>query len=481
MVVNIHFANIKNMQGFKIICVILALLSVLTSFFLEPPIGLSEKGWKMFGIVIGALILFISESLPMTATCFAIIVAMKYTGVATMPEIMKSSASTAVFFCMAGFGLAGALQNTNLVNVLLRALYFASGRNPRKLISIVCCTAAFLSIFTANGVAQIVVLSVVTGIIKAFGDPEPGTSRLAAGLMMAIYVGATIGGVFLPCSNGPNVVIMELSEMLFDKPMTFLQWAMFGVPCGILMLAFASWRLPRYYKPESLSEEQKKDIEKVFHTIPDRLEAKDKKYLAIMTAMMVLWFASNWYTVLDVATVAMAGVVVMMLPGVDLLTAKDFKRNFYVMNVVILLCVFPLASGMGSTGAGEWLADKIFFDVTQYSQFTLIILGTLTAFLIHCFVPSGSANASLSAMVMSPILVEAGVPAAAAIMIIGIQSGTGFLFPIEGTWQYTFGTEHYTFSDCLKGNWPLTLAGMLCCILVIPLLAILYSAMGLLG
>lgn len=61
------------------------------------------------------------------------------------------------------------------------------------------------------------------------------------------------------------------------------------------------------------------------------------------------------------------------------------------------------------------------------------------------------------------------------------NAGTGFLFPIEGTWQYTFGTGHYSFTDCIKGNWPITAVGMLCCIILIPVLSLLYSGIGLIG
>lgn len=433
----------------------------------------------MLCIVIAALILFISEALPITATCFAILVAMKYTGVATLPEIMEKSASNAVFFNMAGFGIAGALQNTNLVNILMGSVYKLSNRNPRRMIQVVCIVTAFLSVFVANGVAQIVVISIVNSVIIALGNPAPGTSRLAGGMMMAIYVGATIGGMFLPSSNGPNVLLLELSEMISGKSMSFFQWAIFGVPCGLVLLLFAAWRLPRYYQPQELNESQKDNIEEVFNRIPGHLTRKDKAFLVIMVTMIILWFASNWYPQLEITTVAMTGVILMMMPGIDLLTAKDFKRNFSVMNVVILLCIFPMASCMSSSGVAEWIADRIFVNASEWSILTLLILATLTAFLVHCLVPAGSANSVLSASVIGPVLVSAGVPVSAAIVLIGIQAGTGFLFPIEGTWQYTFGTEHYSFSDCIKGNWMITVFGMITCIFLIPLLAVLYSHLGL--
>lgn len=471
--------DFKKNKCFKLICIFGAVFAVLAPFFLPAPDGLSAEGWKMLGIIIMAMILFISEALPLSAVCFSIIIALKYTGVLKMTDIIAHSGSTAIFFCIAAFGIAAALQNTNLNTLILQGMYKLGKGNTRRMVSVLCCLSAALSIFCANGVAQIVLISIALGILRAIGNPEPGSSRFAGAMMMAIYVGATTGGMFLPCSNGPNVVIMEMSEMISGKAMTFLQWGIFGIPCGLVLTLFAAWRIPRYFQPEELTELQKQSIEEMFMSEKKKLEKKDYYFLVIMGTMILLWFASNWYKKLDVATIAMAGMVLMMAPGINLLSTKDFKKNFSPMNVVVLLCTFPLAYGAQCTGVGEWVANSIFGTRTPYGTIGVYALATIAAFLVHCLIPTGSANAALSTTIIGPVLVSAGVPVQAAIMLIGIQAGTGFLFPIEGTWQYTFGLEHYSFSDCIKSNWPITLLGMLLCTILIPLLALAYSSLGL--
>lgn len=255
-------------------CIVITVILVLSSLVIAPPEGLAPEGWTMLAIVIGAMILFISEAIPLAATCFMIIVAMKYTGVMPWKTIQQTACSSTVFFCMAGFGIGAALQNTNLAAILLRALYRLGKGDSRKMISAVCWLSAIISIFVSDGAAQIVVLAVVTGVVKAFGDPEPGTSRLAGGLMMAITVGAFTGGLFLPCSNSVNVAIMDLSEVISGTPMTFFQWALFGVPCGLILTIFGAFILPRYFKPEQLSSQQKSDVEKLFSSIPNHFEKR---------------------------------------------------------------------------------------------------------------------------------------------------------------------------------------------------------------
>ena len=470
--------DLKRKPAFKWACIAAAALLIVASLFIAPPDGLSNEGWTMLAIVIGTVILLISEAMPMAAACFMIIVAMKYTGVMGWKAIQQSACSSAVFFCMAGFGIGAALQNTNLAAILLKFLYNLGKGDARKMIGAVCWMSAIISVFVSDGAAQIVVLAVVTGVVRAFGDPEPGTSRLAGGMMLAITVGAMTGGLMLPCSNSVNVAIMDLSEVVAGIPMTFFQWAIFGIPCSIIMTAFAAWIIPRYFKPEPLTKKQKEDVKELFGAIPNHLETKDKWYLVITAVMVVLFIASNWIKTFDTATVAMAGMFFMMLPGVNLLSAKDYKKNFSAMVVVTMLCIFPLATGMSTTGAGEWVVNMIFADSAGWNLIVIFIMGTIAAFLVHCLVPQGSANGALSAAVIAPVIVGAGIPVATAMVLIGMQAGVNYLFPIEGTWQYTFGTGHYSFSDCIKSNWPVTLLGMILCVTLIPLLSLLFLNIG---
>lgn len=469
------------LKELKLFFISLSVFLVIGSLFIKPPQGLSRDGFIMLAIIIAMLILFLSEAMPQVAICFFVIIAMKYTGVSSWDAILRTSASSAVFFCMAGFGLGAALQNTNLAPILICKLYRLCGGDSGKLISIICWMTAIISVFVANGAAQIVVISLVTTIIKSVGNPEPGKSRMAAGLMMAIIVGATTGGICLPSSNNTNIIAMELSQTVGNCQMTYFQWAVFGIPCSFILTAFSAWLLPRYYKPEQLSAEQRLKIDKVFGQISGEFRKKDIYYMIIVSLMVILWIASNWVKYLDIVAIAMAGVFLMMLPGVELLNAKDYKMNFSPMNIVTLLCFFPMAAAMTDTGAGQWAVNRIFNGVDNWNGISIIVISILAAFLVHCFIPAGSANTAFSVALITPILVNAGIPVSAAIVMVGLQTGTGFLLPIEGTWQYTFGLGYYSFADCIKGNWKITLIGMFCSMILIPLLSVLYLKTGLLS
>lgn len=455
--------GIKSTPAFKIATVIICALIIILSLTTTPPEGLEVVGWRTLAVLLVTIILFITEALPSISICFLIIVFLKYLGINSLSNIVKSAASTTIFFSMCGMGIGAALKNTNLAAVLLKQIFKVAKGDSRKMIMAATWLTAIISIFVSDGAAQIVVIAVVTSIIASIGDPEPGTSRLAGGMMMGITVGSFTGGLCMPCSNTANVAIMELAETVGGKEMTFLQWSLFGIPVGLLTTFFAALAIANYFKPDKLNEIEVANINKVIDSIPDKLTLKDTYYLIITICMVVLWIASNWVKILDTTTVAIIGLALMMIPipKLQLLTVKQYKANFGSSVIVTMMCMFPLAAAMKTSGLGEWVVSYIFADAAKWSILVLFLVASVCGFILHLLIPSGNACGVLSVTMMAPIMVGAGIPVSAAIACIGFQTGATYLFPIEGTWQYTFGYGHYKFDDCVRANWWLQIVAIL--------------------
>lgn len=471
--------GIKANPIFKIAVLIICAAILIAFMNSTPPEGLEQKGWNMLGIMIVTLILFITEVLPTVCTCFLLIVMMYLGKIDSLNNLMKNACTSTLFFCMAGFGIGGALKNTNISAIIFRALWRLTKGSSKKLISAVIWLAAIVSVFIADSAAQVVTIAIVTAVIAALGDPEPGTSRLAGGIMLGVYVGAMTGGLALPCSNPVNVAVMELANDIAGKEMTFFQWGIFGVPIAILFTVFAAYVIPKWFNPEQMSDIQIAQIEKQFSNIPHKLQFKDIYFLIILIGMLVLWIASNWVKGINVTIVAIVGMILMMLPfpKVQLLTAKGYKENFTVMVPVVMLSLFPLAKAMQSCGLGEWLVGRVFSDSAAWPVLVVYIIAGLSAWIIHYLIPSGTASGALAASILGPIMVAAGIPVSAALICIGIQTSIMFILPIEGSCQHTFSRGYFTFDEFMKSTWPLAAFGLVMSCLFTPLIALIFGGM----
>ncbi len=465
------FMKKQSMTTRVIACVIAAVLYIY-GFVGTPFNGLTPEGFKAIFTLLAAVVLWITEAIPVLMTCLLLLPAFTYSGVMTPKDFFAASSSTAVFFTLAGFGIGAALLNTNFATVIMNTLLKIAKGDSKKIIRGVLILTAVVSLIVANYAAIIAVLGLSAAVVKSLGDPAPGESKLAKGIMMAVPWGSMCGGVALPCSNGINVVLMNLLEKQTGLEVSFFQWAVVGIPCAIILTLFTAWWLPKYCDPEVLTEEQLKNLDTTFGK-KVTFNGKDWKFLIIVIAMVVLWVCSNWIKAFDTTRIAILGVGLMMLPGIDIMTGKDYMKSIAPMGVIMLLCIMPIATAVSATGAGEWIANTIFGGAGSWSGFTLMLMMAVGAMVIHLLVPSGNSNAALCGVLLFGIATALGIKGAAICLILGMMCGNNFIAAYEGIYGFTFGYGHYTFKDVIKCGVPIQIVQIILCVTIVPLFAAL--------
>lgn len=455
----------------RIISLIAVAIIILAGIFIEPPEGLDVPAFRCLCIVVSAFILWLTEALPVAITCILLIPAFALLGVLAPTDIYASAASSGLFFLLAGFGLGAAILKTNFAYILLRfAMKIANG-DSKKIISGFVIMTGIVSMLVNNAASVLCFLGLAVAIVKAIGDPAPGTSNFAKGLMLALPMGAACGGVATPASNGLNVVLNDLLGTATGLNIPFLQWCQLGIPLSILLLIFVAWWLPKGIRPESLSEEQLVSVNEMFDSIPNKLEAKDWKCLAIFAIMIILWIASNWIKAIDVTLVAILAVGVFFLPGINILTGKDYMSNVKPLGMIMILCIMPLAKAVKTTGAADWIVNVVFSSADTWSSIMLLFMITLMAMIVHLLVPSGTSNGTLCGTLMIPVAFAAGLPCTAVVLILAAMCGNNYITPVEGLYSFTYAYGHFGFKDCAKVGIIITAVMFLLCWLMIPALA----------
>lgn len=459
----------------RIISLVAVTVIVLAGIFVAPPEGLDVAAFRCLCIVVSAFILWLTEALPVAITCILLIPAFALLGILKPSEIYASAASSGLFFLLAGFGLGAAILKTNFAYILLRlAMKLAKG-DSKKMISGFVIMTGIVSMLINNAASVLCFLGLAVAIIQAIGDPEPGTSNFAKGLMLALPMGAACGGVATPASNGLNVVLNDLLTTTTGLNIPFLQWCQLGIPLSILLLLFVAWWLPKGIQPEVLTEEQLANVTKMFESIPSKLEAKDWKCLTIFAAMIILWIASNWIKAIDVTLVAILAVGLFFLPSINILTGKEYMANVKPLGMIMILCIMPLAKAVKSTGAADWIINAVFNGANGWPSLGLLFVITLMATIVHLLIPSGTSNGTLCGTLMIPVAFAAGLPCTAVVLILAAMCGNNFITPVEGLYSFTFAYGHFGFKDCAKVGIIITVFMFLLCWLMIPALASLFG------
>ena len=99
-----------------------------------------------------------------------------------------------------------------------------------------------------------------------------------------------------------------------------------GYPIGIICaVLFALW-ICLFYKPEKIDE----SALSVAHEMVSgsgALTVREIKCLCVVGLMFVTWILSTWLPVFNTTVVALMGTCLFMVPGIDVISWRDYMSN----------------------------------------------------------------------------------------------------------------------------------------------------------
>lgn len=449
---------------------LLIALAVLAVFcFMPVPEGLTRPGTIAIGLLLTGMVMWITEAIPLAISAFLLMVLMPYLGVMTFPNVWAKFISSVIFFVIAAFGLTVALMKTNIPLRITATLMKWSGPNSKKLVfGFLCCTA-LLSTIVTNTANCALFMGLALALLKG-NNAVPGVSNLGKCLMMGIPMASMIGGGVTPAGVSINIMVLGMVNAHTGMNISFLDWVIMGLPMAIIMLPVVWFCLVTAFKPENISPEALQGILKQAKELGP-MNLVEKKVLSIVVLMLIFWVASSWFPKIDATAVALIGLVVMFLPGVDVLTFEELTKGVSWTVVLLIGGVQSLAAGILSTGAATWMVKSVMSMVAGASN-TAIMAGasTLMAFL-HVIIPVGPAIAGMTAIPFADIAAMTGISPAAMAIMIAFWSAITFVLPLDCVPLITLGLGYYKMTDFVKAGWLPTIVLIAYTTLVLPVLA----------
>lgn len=261
-------------------------------------------------------------------------------------EFLAPFARDIIFLFMGGFLLSAAITRHGLDRVIARLLLKPFQKSPLSLLAATLCIAAFLSMWMSNTATAAMLVAVISPIIARI----PATSRYRAGLMLAIPVGANIGGIGTPIGTAPNAIAYSALNAA-GYPISFLGWMAFAVPLLIILLAIALgllWIFHRPNEPIDIAAETPSDAPRTL-----RLTAMGRVTLVVMLLAILGWLTSD-------LTGIGPGVVALIAAAVLTATRALDRHDVDSINWSVLILIWgglSLSVGMERSGLAALIAS----------------------------------------------------------------------------------------------------------------------------
>lgn len=332
--------------------VVVALGWFVIVLLIGPQGDLSASASRMLAIFGAAVVLWITEAIPLSATSifviFAEILLISDEAIVGLPAEYEAPAYQSIFATLAspvlmlflgGFVLADSAAkyrlDRNLAGVLLRPF----GNSPRSILAGLMAITALLSMFVSNTATTAAMMAVVLPVAAGL-DPS---DRLRTGLILAVPVAANVGGLGTPVGSPPNAIALgRLQDRGID--VDFLKWMVFAVPVALVVLVFAWFLLVKRFPASA---------EAIDIRIGGEFDRqRSARILYVVFALTVIGWMSEPFHGVPSSIVGFGAVVVLL--ATQVFTVDDLRE----LNWHILWLVgggIALGNGVSNTGLDEWL------------------------------------------------------------------------------------------------------------------------------
>ena len=435
----------------SILGIALAVVFLAVFRLLPPPEGMTQAGMASIGVFLAAITLWITEAFPISVSAIGMVILMPFFGVMDLSTALSGFGTGTVFFIMATAGITVALVNSTIPLRITAWIVGITKGKARWIILGFCVASGLLSGIMSSLATCALFFGFVAVMLKTAGC-RPGTSGLGRALLIGLPVCSGIGGFLTPAGTPGNVLMMEIMEG-YGIHMTFAAWSAVGIPFGLLAIVLAALWLPVVFKPEDVPDTAQEIIrgrrEELGPWTP-----YEKKAVIVILAMLVCWFAGSWVKPLDTTTVAVLGMLVMFLPGVDLLNWDSFKNECNWNLVFIMGTATILMNGVTSTGAMNWIVERLFANIDAIPVVLMWVVVAIVICVIRALIPTTTAVIALFAPMLYSIAGMTGANLTAMILIPAFWGPADMmLIYTEPIFLITYGERYYTEGDLLKFGW----------------------------
>lgn len=377
-----------------------------SSLYGLPDISIVEQ--RVVAIFAFAFAMWVTEAIPSWTTSVLVIVLLLLTcstgaigflkegdgvsGVGTLikyKNIMAAFADPTIMLFLGGFVIAAVASKMGVDVQLAKALLRLFGRRSESVLLGFLLVTGLFSMFISNTATAAMMLTFMAPVLRQL--PVDGKGRL--GLVMAIPIGANIGGIATPIGTPPNAIALKFlndAEGL-DMGIGFGDWFLVMFPYTIVLLLVA-WGLLLLFFPFK----QK--------TIELHIEGETKKgwrltvtYIT-MAVTILLWMLDK-LTGLNANVVAMIPIAIYCITGI--FTKDDLKD----INWSVLWLVaggFALGTALYETGLDRHLVAAIPF--ASWSPLLVIMGATLV-----CWLVSNVISHTAAANLLVPVMVTLAI------------------------------------------------------------------------
>jgi solute carrier family 13 (sodium-dependent dicarboxylate transporter), member 2/3/5 len=482
------------------------LAPLVTIVFLALPLDLAGNQQTLAGILLGVIVLWITEAVPIPIGGLIGVAAIVLLQVVPADEALEPFGSSTIFTFIGAFILAQAMLKHGIARrFAFRILALPRvGRSTFGVILAFGAITCLLSAFVSNTATVAMLLPTALGILAVIAkllqergvveqDFDPLRLRVGAALLLMLAYGASVGGLLTPVGSPPNLIGRGLIEQATGQRISFAQWFLIALPICAAMFVVLGVILLLINRPEIRRIEGVEDYIAQERAKMGALSRAEKNTLIAFGITVVLWIAPGIIAVIfgndsaiydNVSGRLNEGIVAVLGASLLYLLPTDWSQREFTLRwrdaaeidwgtILLFGTGIIFGSLLGSTGLAKTLGESASSSLGLSSTLTITIFAVILAILVS-ETTSNTASASVVVPIIIPIAVAAGanpfIPALAATF----AASFGFMLPVSTPQNaVVYGSGAVSITRMIRSGISFDVLGAIMILIGLPLMVAL--------
>ena len=417
----------------KLIKIAVLIFIIILAIIIPPPAGLTKEAWILAGIYLASIIGLVSKPYPepvimLSAVGLSCLTVARFddSPVRSM-DVLSGFSSGTTWLVFSAFTLSAAFVTTGLGKRLAYWFILKFGGTTLRLGYVTALLDLMLSPATPSNTARAggVVFPIINSIALVLGStPKESPRQAGRYLMVNVYmVTKTTSYMFLTAFAG-NALALQLISDIFHIRISWVGWALAGVPLGLLMLTVIPYITYKIVRPQ-LKEIDNIKIATAGLNDLGPISSKEKGLVAVFISALSGWIFSHYLGLNEssVAVIAMAGALLA-----NVICWNDVLQNKGGWNTLIWYGgIIGLSATLSKEGFFKWLAAFMseHLDFLGAGNTTIVIIVFLSIVVRYLFASGGAYVAAMVPVFATVGLVTGTAPALLALAILFSNSYGG--------------------------------------------------------
>lgn len=440
---------------------VVAFFTSISLFYATTPEGLTPEGHRTLIIVITALILIVSESIPLPAIAMLIIIMEVVLGIGSPDEVASSFMSDAVFFIMGSLMLAVSIVHQGLDKRLALSIINITGNKTWRIAAGFVFISALMSSFIGEHTVAAMMLPVALALIRYSGYDSRQSSNLSSLLLFSIAYGCAIGSIGTPSGGGRNAIMIGYFSEFNIASISYWQWMKYTYPMMLIEIPVAAIVLWFTFTPRKRILDSAVRKLKVNVAKDGSLSISQLLSIFIFFIVFLAWIFLS--PIIGLGVIALIGVFFYLSFRLIEWQELTLRTNWGV--VLLFGSAISLGIQMNETGAAKWLADTILFYLQNIIGNVSIVRWSFSV-LVSAILTNLLSNAATVA-ILGPIVLDMGGNPVILGLSTSIASAFAYLTVVASpTCMIIYSTGIIRSKDYFKAGWKLFIVSLMLLMLI---------------